>query len=81
MKRINLTSFSMAMLFFSTFNATILLAENAETPDCQIQTAPINCSGHESVTLTFEHIFRWMNYAMAPDAGLFVGESTDGVNL
>ena len=48
-------------------------------PDCYVVTAPINCTGHKSVSLKFEQTFRWMNYATTADAGLYVGISTDGL--
>lgn len=49
-------------------------------PDGWITSAPIDCSGKESVILKFQHTFRWWDYHPADGSGLYVGVSTDNVH-
>ena len=49
-------------------------------PDGYIVSAPINCSGKQSVILKFQQKFRWWNYKQQDTAGLFVGVSTDSIH-
>lgn len=51
-----------------------------EYPDGWIISAPINCSGRQSVILKFQQTFRWWDYAKNDTAGLFVGVSTDSIH-
>ena len=49
-------------------------------PDGYIISAPVNCSGRQSVILKFQQTFRWWDYAKNDSAGLFVGVSTDSIH-
>jgi len=49
-------------------------------PDGYVVSAPINCSGKQSVILKFQQKFRWWNYQINDTAGLFVGVSTDSIH-
>lgn len=49
-------------------------------PDGYVVSAPIDCSGKESVILKFQHTFRWWDYHASETAGLYVGVSTDNVH-
>jgi len=49
-------------------------------PDGYIVSAPVNCSGKQSVILKFQHSFRWWDYHAQDTAGLFVGVSTDSIH-
>lgn len=49
-------------------------------PDGYVISAPINCTGKQSVLLKFQQTFRWWNYGQSDSAGLFVGVSTDSIH-
>lgn len=49
-------------------------------PDGWVVSAPIDCSGKESVILKFQHTFRWWDYHTDEKLGLFVGVSTDNIH-
>jgi alpha-glucosidase len=49
-------------------------------PDGYVVSAPIDCSGKESVILKFQHTFRWWDYHASETAGLYVGVSTDNMH-
>ena len=49
-------------------------------PDGYVVSAPVNCSGKQSVILKFQHTFRWWDYHAQDTAGLFVGVSTDSIH-
>jgi alpha-glucosidase len=49
-------------------------------PDGYVVSAPINCSGKNSVILKFQQTFRWWDYGKSDSAGLFVGVSTDSIH-
>ena len=51
-----------------------------EYPDGYVVSAPINCTGKQSVILKFQQTFRWWDYAKNDTAGLFVGVSTDSIH-
>jgi len=49
-------------------------------PDGYVVSAPINCTGKQSVILKFQQKFRWWNYKQNDTSGLFVGVSTDSIH-
>ncbi len=49
-------------------------------PNGYVISAPINCTGKQSVILKFQQTFRWWNYGESDSAGLFVGVSTDSIH-
>ncbi|MEO8415388.1 MAG: TIM-barrel domain-containing protein [Ginsengibacter sp.] len=49
-------------------------------PDGYVVSAPINCTGRQSVILKFQQTFRWWEYGQNDSAGLFVGVSTDSMH-
>ncbi len=49
-------------------------------PDGYVVSAPVNCTGKQSVILKFQQTFRWWDYAKSDTAGLFVGVSTDSIH-
>ncbi|HEY5462132.1 MAG TPA: TIM-barrel domain-containing protein [Hanamia sp.] len=51
-----------------------------EYPDGYVVSAPINCTGKNSVILKFQQTFRWWDYGKNDSAGLFVGVSTDSIH-
>ena len=55
-------------------------AKKKQYPDGYVISAPVNCSGKQSVILKFQQKFRWWNYKQNDTAGLFVGISTDSIH-
>lgn len=49
-------------------------------PDGYVVSAPINCSGKQSIILKFQQTFRWWDYQPNDTSGLFVGVSIDGIH-
>ena len=53
--------------------------KNNAWADAYVESAPIDCSTKRSVVLKFQQNFMWNNFGgVRPDAGLFVGVSSDG---